>query len=332
MAQVRGINTVMALGDEAVAYGTAAAGNYLKVYFASESISAARNLIDSQTLGGTRIRSAPIAGNWDVSGNIVTEINAESMLYLLKHGIESAPTKSGSSAPYTITYQPDTLATSFTLEVDYGSDISGAGRIKQLVGCRIAGFDMSFPSEGIPTATWRVVGAAPTVPAPSALTDSGLDDWGNYPFSAFQATVNEGGSSYAKATSIQFSVDNGIESVYAIGGAGKRISAPEGFVSVTGTLEAIFDSATTLNKAINSTESSLEIILTRGAGTGATVGAEKLTFTLEELVYEPAFPVVEGPAGLLVRLPFRCYKGTGTEYAFKCVALVPQDVTTIAAT
>jgi hypothetical protein len=331
MAQARGINAVMALGDEST-YGTAATGNFLKIYFASETVGAQRNQIDSNTLGGTRVRSAPIAGNWDVSGQIVTEINAESMLYLLKHGVESAPTKVGASAPYTITYQPDTLHTGFTLELDYGSDISGAGRVKQLVGCRMAGFDFNFPSEGIPTATWRVVGAAPTVPAPSALTDSGLDDWGNYPFSAFQATVNEGGSALAIATSIQFSVDNGIEPVYVIGGSGKRASAPEGFVSVTGTLEAIFDSATLLNKAINSTETSLEVILTRGAGTGASVGAEKLTFTLEELKYSPAFPTVEGPSGILVRLPFSCYKGTGSELAFKAVALVPQDVTTIAAT
>jgi hypothetical protein len=331
MGQVRGITTVMALGEEST-YGTAATGNFVKIFHAGESLSASRNLIDSQTLSGGRVRSEPIAGNWDVTGDIRTEINCESMLFLLKHAVESVPTKTGAAAPWTFTFEPDTLHTGFTLEVDYGADISGAGRVKQLVGCRMAGFTMDFPSEGIPQATWRVVGAKPTVPAPSALTDATPATIGTHqPFSAFQIGLTEEGSALATATSLQLSYDNGIEAVFAIGGAGARVSAPEGFVSVSGQLEAIFNSATLLNKALNSTESKLEVTLTRGAGTGASTGNEKLTITLEELKYEPAFPVVEGPSGLLVRLPFKCYLRS-TANAFKAVALIPNDISTIGTT
>jgi hypothetical protein len=108
------------------------------------------------------------------------------------------------------------------------------------------------------------------------------------------------------------------------------VSAPEGFVSVRGEMTSIFSSATLLNKAINSTESKLQIDLTRGAGTGASSGNEKLTLLLEELKYEPNFPVVEGPGGLLVRLPFVAYQRS-TAYAFKATALIPNDMSSIAA-
>jgi hypothetical protein len=330
MAQVRGINTVLALGEEST-YGTAATGNFVKIFHAGETLNAARNFIDSQTLGGGRVRTEPIAGNWEVSGDIRTEINAESMLFLLKHAVESSPTKSGASAPFTFTFEPDALHTGMTLEVDYGSDISGAGRIKQLVGCRVAGFEMDLSPEGIPLATWRILGAKPTVPAPSGLTDASPATFGTHqPFSAFQITLTEEGSALAKATALRFSYDNGLEGIYTIGSAGARGSMPEGFVTVEGEMTILFDSASLLNKALNSTESKLLIEFTRGAGTGATTGAEKLSITLEELKYAPTFPTVEGPSGILCRLPFKCYQRS-TALAFKAVALIPNDLATIAA-
>lgn len=329
MAQVRGISTVMALGEEST-YGTAASGNFVRIFHAGESLTATRNLIDSQTIQTGRVRSEPIAGNWDVAGDIRTEINCESMLYLLKHAVESAPTKTGSVAPFQFDFEPDTLHTGFTLEVDYGSDISGAGRVKQLVGCRINQFTMDFPAEGIPSATWSVVGAKPTVPAPSALTDASPSTFGTHqPFSAFQCTLTEESTALTTATSVSLTYGNGIEKVFAIGGAGSAISAPEGFVSVEGQLEAIFDSNTLLNKAINSTESKLTIVLSRGLGDGSATGNEKLTLVIEELKYAPSFPVVEGPSGILVRLPFKAYMKS-TAYAFKATALIPNDMSSIA--
>jgi hypothetical protein len=328
MAQVRGTSTVMAIGEEST-YGTAAAGNYLRLYHAGETLTGRRNLIDSETITNTRVRSAPIAGNWEVNGEIKTEINCQSMLYLLKHAIEASPTKTGVAAPWTFTFEPDALATGMTIEVDYGADISGAGRVKRLLGCKVGGFSMDFPNEGIPSATWQIIGAKPV--AASSLTDASPAVISTHaPFSAFNVNVALDSVAFLQAASVQFTVDNGIEPVYAIGGAGSRVSAPEGFCTISGTMRAIFDSAEVLVAAIAATEKQLKITASVGDGLGGSVGNEKLVITLEELIFEPNFPRVEGPAGVFAEMPFKCY-ARGGNYGIKVQAYIPYDMSTIGA-
>lgn len=330
MPQVRGADTTLVLYEEST-YGTdPSAVQGVKIFHAGETLTASRNLIDSNTIGASRVRSEPIAGNFDVSGEITTEINAESMLYLLKHLVEAAPTKTGAAAPFTFTFEPDALHTGMTLEVNYGSAISGAGKFKRLNGCKVASATFSFPAEGIPTARWSITGAKPVIPAPSAAIDASPSTFGTHqPFSVANITITEEGSALTTATALELTYDNGIEKVFAIGASGAAASAPEGFVTVSGTLTAIFDSATLLNKALNSTETKIVVELSRGLGTGASTGNEKLTLTIEEMKYAVSFPTVEGPSGILVALPFKAYARASAN-AFKVVALIPNDMSTIA--
>jgi hypothetical protein len=107
-------------------------------------------------------------------------------------------------------------------------------------------------------------------------------------------------------------------------GTGTRYSMPEGQVKVSGKLTTLFESTTLYELAIANTESSLELAFALGAGTGAVAGAEKLTFYIDELIFKPKSPTVNGPKGLVVDLDFIGYFNNGSgSSAMRAVLLTP---------
>lgn len=141
--------------------------------------------------------------------------------------------------------------------------------------------------------------------------DASVSDPGHTPFDgASIISVKEGGSTIAIVNSIDnLTIENGLDTsgkTYVIGGGGRRKSLPEGKTKVTGTLNALFEDTTLYRKAVRYTESSLEVIFRHGTGAGSA-GNEQLKITVPELVYAPNTPVVDGPSGILVSLPFEAY-------------------------
>jgi hypothetical protein len=72
---------------------------------------------------------------------------------------------------------------------------------------------------------------------------------------------------------------------------------------VTGSITALFQNDTLLDKGINNTESSLMLKWTSGTSS--------LQLDVPELIYEPASPTVNGPAGVRVTLNYRGYYANG---------------------
>jgi len=308
MAQARGTQAAFTLVEEAT-YGTTPgtpAGQ--KLYLTANNIQATQNLIDSNTLQANRERDAPIAGNISVAGSLDFELGAEWGGTLFKH-IMGNNTDSGSD-PYTHTMDlQDDLPAGFMVETDFGSNISG-DRYRYFNGLRVASATFNFPAEGFCTGSVNVIGSNES--ADSSPLDASVDDEGNTPFSSFLATIEEGGGSIATVQSATINLDNGLdESSYVIGNLGVRTALPEGFATVTGSITAQFDSVTLLDKAINSTESSLKIMLTRGDGLGSA-GNEYMEFFVQQLLYERTTPAVTGPAGVIVTLPFKSYLSGST--------------------
>jgi len=210
-----------------------------------------------------------------------------------------------SATGYTHTLTLGDLPTGLIIEKDFGSNISGSGRFQYFNGCRISNASFSFPQEGYVTGSFGFTGAKETLAASSL--DSSLDDNGHTSFSAFSATIQEGGSAIAVVTEASIEVDNDLdESSYVIGGNGERAELPEGFSTVSGSITALFDSTALLTKAINDTESSLKITLTRGTGDGSS-GNELIEMLVQQLKYERASPAITGPTGVLITLPFKAY-------------------------
>ena len=72
---------------------------------------------------------------------------------------------------------------------------------------------------------------------------------------------------------------------------------------------------------MNRTESSLVLEFIRGTGAG-TEGNEKIAFYIDELFYRRQGPVIAGPTGLVVELPFvGFYADDADASALRCVAM-----------
>ncbi|MGE0289687.1 MAG: phage tail tube protein [Bradyrhizobium sp.] len=304
MTQATGSNTAVALFEESAFATDPGTPAGTKLYVVSSAIRGAQNLIDSNTLNSNRSRARPGRGNINVSGPINMEVSAENIGTILKHAMGQVSTSG--SAPYTHVLTLGALPTSLLIEHDYGSAISGSGRYEKFNGLRIGRASFNFPSEGLITASFDTVGAKNTL-ASSAL-DASLTDNGHTPFSAFQGSFQEGGSSIAYIESATLEINNDLdESVYAYGGAGQRRAIPEGFSTVSGSITALFESAALLTKAINDTASSLVFTLSRGDGLGSA-GNESIVFEATNLVYERTSAGIEGPRGLRITLPFKAFR------------------------
>lgn len=304
MPQARGSQATFGLYEETAYGANPGAPDGQLMYVKSFGVADSRNLLQSQTLvGGSRAKPKPVRGNFDAGGSIPVEIAPESIGKWLKHSLGVISTTG--AGPYTHVFTIGDLPVGLMLENDYGSNITGSGRFNQYNGSRIGSAKFNFPQEGFIDAEFSIKSVAGT-PAAAAL-DATLTDNGHNPFSMAEATIKEGGVTAANVQSCDFTLTNGLdESGYVIGNGGKRIALAEGDAILVGTVTALFDSLALLNKAINYTESSLEVTLTRGDGLGSA-GSESLVFLVQQLIYEMKKPAVEGPGGLLVTLPFTSY-------------------------
>lgn len=305
MPQARGIDLVAALYEEAT-YGVDAGLTVgKKMFLKSFGLRSAQNLIDSETLGGGRARFQPSKGNLDAAGDISAELAAEWMGPLFKHALGVVDTTG--AGPYQHVFTIGNLPVGLTLEKDMGSAIAGVGRYERFNGCRVGSLALDFPVEGYASGTFTMKGRTSVLD--DAPIDASLQDDGHTPFTTFDATVlEEGGVSIAYVQSARISLDNDLDdSVFVIGGQGLRRALPEGFAAVTGEITALFESAALLEKAIAGTETSLNIVLSRGTGDGSD-GNEYMKFLVQQMKYERTSPPVEGPRGLLITLPFKAYR------------------------
>lgn len=308
MSQQQGSN-VKIIGCSEWEFKTVAAGSgvALTIPFVSESLRLNRNLISSNTIRSDRNPQQPVRGNVDVAGDVTFELAHQHGLFL-HHAFGSYTAASGSSMA-THTFKIGSLPTGLSLEKQF-TDITGTQKYFQYTGCKVNSFKVSVKPEGMIEASVSIMGANEILATSSF--DASAIDIGHDPWDGFQAVITEGGATIATVTQVDFELNNNLDgSSYVIDGTGKRYSIPAGTAKVTGTLTALFDSVTLYNKAINNTESSLVITLTKGTGAG-TAGNEKLTFTIDELIYKPQAPVVGGPQGVVVELPFESYYRDGS--------------------
>lgn len=305
--RIKGTDTTTAVFEETV-YGEAPdpASGHL-VYKTAFNVQKSQPRIQDETILANRSRGEPMLDNIDVSGALNQNLSAESLGIFLKH-LMGVVNTSG-AGPYEHVFTVGELPIGLTFENDYGDKITGSGRYIRYHGCKIASANFSFPVSGPITCVFNVLGAD-GVPSATAL-DADLTDLGHRAYSSFNASMTEGGSAFGRATSIELTVDNELETDgYVIGGEGKRNSLDEGFVSISGTLTAQFENADLMNKALNDTESSLVVTVSRGDGLGSA-GNESIQFAVNQLKYEPNTPAIDGPAGLSITLNFFGYAKAG---------------------
>jgi hypothetical protein len=319
MAQQSGANAVILIATETVfktSPGSPTGAHILP--FVSESVRLNRNLVSSNTIRSDRNPQAPARGNMDVSGDINFELSPQYGL-LFKH-IFGGYAVVAASPCYQHTYKIAALPVGLTMEKQF-TDLASA-KYFLYNGCKINGFRMSGATEGMINSSVSVVGAKETGGA--ATFESSPTDNGHTPFDGFEGSISQGGAPLGTVTAYEIALENGLDAnTYVVDGTGERYSIPDGRAKVTGKITVLFDSTTLYDLAVAHTETSLAIALSKGTGDGTT-GNELMTFSMDELIFRPQAPVIQGPTGLLVELPFEAYyNNDADESALRMVLLSP---------
>ncbi len=270
------------------------------VPFLSESMRMSRNFTSSNVIRSSRNPNRPSRGNQEVAGDINVELNPW-MGRFFKHALGSYTRAGG--GPYTHTFKIGSLPAGLQVEKQF-TDLPQYIRYN---GCKVASHKATIKAEGPLEGSFSLMGAKEAVANPVQPHDPNPTDFGHNPFDGFEAVINQGGVALGVATEASFEVNNNLDgSIFVIGGAGERYSMPAGIVKVSGKLTALFEDMTLYNLAVGHTETSLQIVLTKGVGDG-TAGNEKLTYNFDEIVFRPQAPVISGPKGVMVELEFEAY-------------------------
>jgi len=251
-------------------------------------------MIDAATITGIRDPIMPAFGNINVAGTNVVPADSIASGYWFKL-LFGAPTTTGSASTYTHIFTTRaTSVPSACIEQQF-PDISV---IELFNGVKVNSLSMSFGGDGELTMSMDLLGSKETVSATSIVTTATAITLTR--FNNFQAVIKEGGATSAICTALDLKFDAGLDpSVYVIGDAGFRSQLPDGIYGISGTLTALFTSSALLAKAIAGTESSLQITLTNGS--------TSLDIVINELLFKRSSPGIDGPKGVLVKLPFMGY-------------------------
>ena len=276
------------------------------LYLSSESVRMSRNLVSSKTLRSSRMPLQPVRGNEEVAGDINFELNPQCGR-LLKHALGTY--NGGVTNPGGGYYHEFKIGDLTSLCLEKGFADLTTKQYLEYSGLKVNTFKVSGKTEGMIDCTMSLMGCKETVTPTTPILDSSPTDLGCTPFDGFGGSVYLNGSAVAEVTSIDFTLENGLDgNTYVMNGTGTRYSLPEGTAKVTGTLTALFtDQAFTYYQAASAhTEKSLKLEFKAGTGVG-TVGNEKMTFYMDEVLFRPQAPVIQGPTGLLIELPFEAY-------------------------
>jgi hypothetical protein len=306
MSQAAGANARIMVDVETAFGTTPSSTNGLVLPFISEGISAKRALTRTNIIRLTRDLTKPTRGSKDIGGNINTELNPY-MGTLLKHLLGACT--SGAGPPYTHTIKVGALPVSLCLEKAF-LDLA-IPEYFLYNGVRINKGSFEINSDGYVGFNLDFLGKKRTIGTSSF--DATPTDLGHVPFESFEASIKEGGGAIATVTKIAFDVSNDLDGGnYVIGGLGERRAIPEGKCAVAGILTALFEEVVLYGKAVAFTESSIEITLSRGTGAGGA-GNESLVITIPEVVYEEKDPIISGPKGIVVEMPFTAFYDNASE-------------------
>ncbi len=305
MPQATGANAQMIYQAEA-AYGvTNPSPDAIMLPILSESLSQKRSLVKTNIIRQSRQPVKPGFGKKDVGGSIPTELNPF-MGVLLKHLFGSVVT-TGAGANKVHTGKIAALPVGLSFEKGF----TDLGKYFLYNGCRINKANFEFGPEGKVPASFDFLGKKRT--KSGASFDSTPINYGHVAWDMFEASILEGGIAIATVINVKLDIENELDGeIYCIGGGGERRAIPEGATLVSGSLTALFEDDTLLDKAIAGTETSIKIILQRGSGDG-TAGNEYLEFLYPEMMYEERDPLITGPKGILIELPFAAYYDNSAE-------------------
>lgn len=277
-----------------VTYGTTPAAPAFKPFpHTGTNLAMTKDGLESEKLRGDRQVEDFRHGNQSISGDITSELEYGDLDDILQAVLCGTWTADVLKAGVT--------RRSFTIERKF-ADLA-TPEFHRYTGSEFNTFALSVSPNAIVSATFGVIGKGLTL-ATTAIASSTYAAPSNVqPFDSFTGSINEGGSPIAVVTSIEMTLENGLEPLFAVGS--KTTNRPSiGKSRLTGTMTTYFESKTLYEKFINETSSSIVLTLVDLAG-------NEYEIDLPNVKYNSGQPDVSGEGAVTVSMDFiALYDGT----------------------
>jgi hypothetical protein len=316
-----GHNGYLAMVKE-VTWGTDPGSGYTSQSIMSEGMDFKQAFLFEKPIQGTR--SAPllkVPGAITAGGAINFDADVEGILGLCLKGILSAEATvdngAGNGGNHTFT-PSNTVPPSFSVLVNRDSSTM-ATNIWDNVGCTVDKLDLSAADGGllkaVATLSAKTQTASATGISPSYTTQN--------PLVYHTGTMSIAGSSSptVNVKSFKLSINSGNHNKRPQLGSKTIQQQQPGLFSVTGEVDAYFDSMTLVNDYINATDVSIELLLT---GTAVGSSTRKLDLLIPVAQFTEGIPKNSGAANeIMLKLPFTAWlSGAGSPNALIQALLV----------
>ena len=294
--QAKGMKSITNLAFETT-YGQApTGGTWYRQPINKNALTGKQNLITTNTITGRRDTVEPGIGQMDASGQLELPLDVRNVGNILK-GIFGTPTTSAGTkeGTYKHVFKVGDEIPSLTVEKGF-PDI---GLFFQYTGTKFNKFSLTA-QVGNNETTYTVDTMASNETEAKSTAAASPTSLKLMRFNNVNAAVKEGGTALATCRKMQVDINNNLDGdTYCLNGSSIRPSINEGLAEVTGSIETLFEDDTQLQKAMNSTETSLELAFTRDDFS--------LTFSIPEVILERATPGISGPKGITQSLNYRGY-------------------------
>ena len=285
MARAQGARAQMALAFETT-YGTPPVGGFTKMPFASTSLGAEQQLLNSELLGYGRDPLAPIKDVVTADGDVVVPIDASGFGVWLKAAF-GAPTTTGTTpGPFTHAFQSG-LWTLPSLSIETG--MPEVPRYAMYSGCVLDQISWQMQRSGLLTATARLVAQSETVGTTTAAgtpAELALKRFGH-----FNGAITRNGTALGNVVSAEITYANNLDRIETIRSDGRIDGADPSIAALSGRIEVRFADEVLVDQAINGDPCELEFGYVLPSG-------ESFTFTVHA-VYLPRPRIeISGPQGV----------------------------------
>jgi hypothetical protein len=270
-----------------VTYGTTPAAPAFKPFpHTGTNLAMTKDGLESEKLRGDRQVEDFRHGNQSISGDVTSELEYGDLDDILE-GVLCG------------TWAADVLKAgvtrrSFTLERKF-ADLA-TPEFHRYTGCEFNSFAMSVSPNAIVTATFGVIGKGLTLATTAIASSTYGTPSAVQPFDSFTGSITEGGSPIAVVTSIEMTLENGLEPLFAVGSV--TTNRPSiGKSRLTGTMTTYFESKTLYEKFINETSSSIVLTLVDLAG-------NEYEFDMPNVKYNSGQPDVSGEGAVTISMDF----------------------------
>lgn len=248
------------------------------------TIGLSKDSIESEELREDRQIANYRHGNKSVSGDINFELSYGSFDDILEAVL------CGTWAADVL--KAGTVRRSFTVERHH-QDI---GKYLRATGCNFNNMSLSVAPNSMVTGSFGVIGKGFSVSSTAVTGATYNAESVTAPFDSFSGSITEGGSSIAVVTSLELTIENGMEALYVVGSS-DTLQPSIGKSMVSGSITAYFEDSVLIDKFINETSSSLSFTLTDLAGNDYLI-------ELPNVKYNSGNPEVGGPGAVTVSLDF----------------------------